>query len=98
MTYEEFINTMIQNQKLARSFTKKSPLQYYGGKFFIVDEILRLIPPHICYVEVFFGSGQVFFQKERSEVEVINDLDDLVYSFFKVLSDKVLFEQFIKKL
>jgi DNA adenine methylase len=34
-----------------------------------------MFPKHKVYVEAFLGGGAVFFEKEPSEVEVINDLD-----------------------
>ncbi len=34
-----------------------------------------MIPTHTCYVELFFGVGWVYFGKEESKVEVINDID-----------------------
>ena len=35
-----------------------------GGKILLKDRIIRLFPPHRCYVEPFFGGGQVFFGKK----------------------------------
>lgn len=50
-----------------------------GGKTRMLKHILPLIPPHTCYCEPFFGGGAVFFAKERSPHEVINDINrDLV--------------------
>ena len=95
-TYEEFLREVIieDNKKPIDYY---SPLKWYGGKFYIVDEILKYMPEHSCYVEPFFGSGQVFFKKPKAMVEVINDIDLNIYSFFKVLSDENLFNEFIKK-
>ena len=76
----------------------KSLLQWIGGKFYIADWIVKLIPKHKIYVEPFFGAGWVFFNKLRSDVEVINDIDDRVYALFKVLSDEVLFQKFVERI
>ena len=46
-----------------------------GAKTRLLKDILPLIPPHKIYVEVFLGGGSVFWAKEPSEVEVLNDLD-----------------------
>ena len=46
-----------------------------GGKILLKDRIIRYIPEHKVYIELFFGGGQVFFHKKPSEKEVINDLD-----------------------
>ena len=95
-SYEEFLKEVIEedNKKPVNYY---SPLKWYGGKFYIVNEILKYIPKHQCYVEPFFGSGQVFFKKPKAMVEVINDIDLNVYSFFKVLANDSLFNEFIKK-
>jgi DNA adenine methylase len=75
----------------------KSPLQWVGGKFYVADWIISLMPKHSIYVEPFFGAGWVFFKKLRSFVEVINDIDDRIYALFKVLSDEELFQKFLGK-
>ena len=47
--------------------------------------IISLIPEHKLYCEPFFGGGAVFFAKPQSEMEVINDLNDWVITFYKVI-------------
>lgn len=63
----------------------KPPLTYYGGKQKLTSKILPLIPEHNLYCEPFFGGGAIFFAKEPSNVEVINDLDGNIINFYKVL-------------
>jgi len=41
----------------------------------------------MTYLEPFFGSGAVFFNKNRSKIETINDLDGSVVNLFKVIRD-----------
>lgn len=62
----------------------KTPISYYGGKQMMASKILELIPPHNLYCEPFFGGGAVFFAKESSNVEVINDHDERVMNFYRV--------------
>lgn len=62
-------------------------LKWAGSKWSMVDEILKFFPEHDVYIEPFFGSGAMFFCKERSRVEIINDLDLEVYNLFKVIRD-----------
>lgn len=61
------------------------PISRMGGKSKLRKQIIKLIPEHTCYVEVFFGAGWVFFGKEKSKVEVINDIDTELINLFKML-------------
>lgn len=63
----------------------KTPISYYGGKQRLVPEILPLIPKHTQYVEPFCGGAAVFWAKQPSPHEVINDLDGRVVNFYRVL-------------
>ncbi len=58
-----------------------SCLKYPGAKNRIAPWIVSHIPPHETYVELYFGSGAVFFHKEPCKIETINDLDENVYNF-----------------
>ena len=75
----------------------RSPLWYIGGKGRMVAKLLRYIPPHKIYVEVFGGGASLLFAKEPSPVEVYNDIDSAVVNFFRVLRDPEKFEEFYKK-
>jgi DNA adenine methylase len=55
---------------------------YIGGKHFLAKLIVELIPEHEIYVEPFTGAGHVFFTKERSKVEVLNDADSKIANLF----------------
>jgi DNA adenine methylase len=65
----------------------RSPLNWYGGKFYMADLICALMPEHICYVEVFGGAGHVLFKKPESRVEVYNDIHDGLVTLFRVIRD-----------
>lgn len=62
---------------------------WYGSKARLAPRILLLIAsmPHRVYVEPYAGSAAVLFAKPRSPVEIINDPDDQVVNFFRVLRD-----------
>jgi DNA adenine methylase len=60
------------------------PLSYLGGKNRVAQKIIALIPEHNCYIEPFCGGAQVFFHKEPSNVEVLNDLDEEIFNFLRV--------------
>ena len=62
----------------------KGPLAYVGGKNRLANKIIRIFPKHTTYVEPFAGGAQVFFRKDPSPVEVLNDLDGEIVNFFRV--------------
>lgn len=66
----------------------KPILRYPGSKWRMATWIASMLPPHDVYLEPYFGSGAVFFTKEPSRVEVINDLSGNVVTFFKVLRER----------
>jgi DNA adenine methylase len=61
------------------------PLPYIGGKRRLAKRLIALIPEHRTYVEPFAGGAQVFFHKPRSAVEVLNDVDDEIVNFLRVV-------------
>lgn len=63
----------------------KPPISRMGGKSKLRKTIIELIPEHICYVELFFGAGWVYFGKEPSKVEVINDIDKELVNLFRMI-------------
>lgn len=71
----------------------KTPITYYGGKQRLAETIIELIPEHRVYVEPFFGGGAVFFMKKKSRVEVINDINDNIVTFYRVCQDPNSFEE-----
>ena len=60
----------------------KQPFTYYGGKQKLLPELLKLIPPHIQYVECFAGGATLFWGKQPSENEVLNDIDGRITNFY----------------
>ena len=66
----------------------RSPIKWVGGKLRLRKKIIELIPPHTCYVEVFGGAAWVLFGKPPSQVEVLNDIDQELITFFRVVKKK----------
>ena len=65
-------------------------LKYPGSKWSTAQWIISNFPPRyekMTYLEPFFGSGAIFFNKNRSSVETINDLDSGVVNLFKVIRE-----------
>ena len=72
-----------------------SPLNYLGGKSRLADRIVSIIPEdHVCYCEPFCGAAWVFFRKEPSKVEVINDMDGELVTFWRVIQNHL--EEFLR--
>ena len=60
----------------------KAIVKYPGSKWGLADWITGFFPPHHSYLEPFFGSGAVLFNKPRSHIETVNDLDGRVVNLF----------------
>jgi len=54
--------------------SKKPYSPWLSGKRKLAKHILPLFPEHTCYVEPFCDGAALFFAKDKSRVEVINDL------------------------
>lgn len=63
------------------------PIPYFGGKTTLASKIVRLFPPHAHYVEPYGGSLAVLLAKPPSRMETVNDLDNELMTFWKVLRD-----------
>lgn len=58
---------------------------WMGGKNKIVARLTGLLPDHKCYVEVFAGAANLLFAKDRSKVEVLNDINSELVTLFRVV-------------
>ena len=68
--------------------TIKTPISYYGGKQNLVTTILPLIPKHKTYIEPFVGGGAIFWSKQPSEVEIINDYNRELINFYECVQNE----------
>lgn len=66
-------------------FFDPPPLRWTGSKWQLADWIISQFPPHHLYCEPYMGGAAIFFRKERSKIEVLNDLDGDVVNFFTIL-------------
>lgn len=66
----------------------KTPITYWGGKQQLTSKILQMIPSHRQYNEPFFGGGAIFFAKQPSEIEFINDINGEMVNFYRTLKRK----------
>ena len=73
------------------------PLKWHGGKHYLAARIVALMPPHLHYVEPFFGGGSVLLNKSPDGVsEVVNDLDGDLTNYWCVLQDEETFGRFVR--
>lgn len=64
-----------------------SPFKWVGGKSRLRKAIISLLPSHTCYVEPFAGAAWVLFGKPPSDVEILNDIDEELITFFRVIKE-----------
>ncbi|WP_300832411.1 DNA adenine methylase, partial [uncultured Bilophila sp.] len=73
----------------------RSPLAgWMGGKYQLSKRIVAQIPEHLCYVEPFAGAAWVLFRKPESEVEVINDINKELVTFYRCIQHHL--EEFVR--
>lgn len=72
-----------------------SPFAYIGGKSRLAKQIISIIPEHKTYCEVFSGAAWIFFKKVPSPVEVLNDLDSDLITFYRVVQNHL--EEFLRQ-
>ena len=88
------------------------PLKWHGGKYYLASKIVSLMPPHLHYVEPFFGGGAVLLARDPDDPdlwlspssplngvsEVANDINGRLINFWRVLQDPGAFAAFHRKL
>jgi DNA adenine methylase len=76
----------------------RAPFAWYGGKFYYAKWIIDHFCAHRVYIEPFGGAANILLNKNHSEVEIFNDLDNRIVNFFRVLRDKKKFNELIRLL
>jgi len=62
-------------------------VSWLGGKSRLMEQIIKQIPPHHCYVELFAGACWVLLNKEKSPVEIINDINGELVNLYRVVQE-----------
>lgn len=74
-----------------------SPIKWHGGKHYLAKRIIELFPPHVHYVEPYFGGGSVLFAKPAEWIEghseVANDIYGELNTFWQALKCDTHFEE-----
>lgn len=77
------------------NLSARSPLAgWMGGKSRLSKRIVAMLPKHVCYCEPFAGAAWVLFRKEESQVEVINDINREIITFYRVVQHHL--EEFVR--
>ncbi|EHU01950.1 putative methyltransferase [Pantoea stewartii subsp. stewartii DC283] len=74
---------------------KTTIIPWVGGKRKLAKHLLPLFPAHTCYVEPFCGGAALFFMKEQSKAEVLNDINGDIVNLYRVIQNHL--EEFIKQ-
>ena len=69
-------------------------LSYLGGKSRLTDQIIRRMPDHECYVEVFAGAAWLLFRKDESRTEIINDINSDLVTLYRVVKNHL--DEFVR--
>ncbi|MDD5263015.1 MAG: DNA adenine methylase, partial [Methylacidiphilales bacterium] len=64
-------------------YRTKPAVSWPGGKSRLLKHIMPLVPEHTCYCEPFAGGLAVLLAKERSQLEVLNDLNGDLVNFYR---------------
>lgn len=73
----------------------KPIIPWMGGKTRLANDILPIFPDHSCYVEVFAGGAALFYKKEPSKVEVLNDINGELVNLYRVVQHHL--EEFVRQ-
>ena len=77
----------------------RSPFPWFGGKGNprIKSALLAALPPHSGYVEPFGGGASILIAKAPAQVEVYNDVNRGIVSFFRVIASREYFGPFMAR-
>lgn len=82
--------------KQERLMMNASPIiPWIGGKRRLAGHILPLFPDHTCYVEPFAGAAALFFLKEPTKADVLNDVQGELVNLYRVV--KYHLEEFVRQ-
>jgi DNA adenine methylase len=81
------------------------PLKWHGGKYYLAQKIIDLMPRHVHYVEPFFGGGAVLLTRDPEDErlwlplhkgvsEVANDINGRLVNFWRILRAPDTFASF----
>ena len=94
MDREQHVTADREGNGLGQSTDTNEPIKlprgafgYYGSKQRLANHILKYMPPHHCWVELFGGALAVTMAKEPAMIEIANDLDENIVNVFQQMRD-----------
>jgi DNA adenine methylase len=75
-----------------------SLISYIGGKYYLANWIISLLPKGTVYVEPFGGGASVLLNKPRHPVEVYNDINEKLVNLFRCIQDDIAFQKLYHRL
>jgi len=90
---------ILERETENKESVSKRRLSMWGstaGKTRVAGRVVSMMPEHKTYIEPFAGGAAVFYRKERSEVEVLNDINPEIPFCLKFIQD--ITEDQIKKI
>jgi len=73
-------------------------INYYGSKAKLAPQIVSLMGAHKTYVEPFAGSAVVLLNKASCGLEVLNDLNHILVSYYLAIQNKELRKEVVRRL
>jgi len=75
--------------------TKAKPIvPWLGGKRRLAKHLYPIFKEHTTYVEAFAGGAALFFGKQQSKVEVLNDVNGELVNLYRVIQNHL--EEFLR--
>lgn len=74
---------------------QKPIIPWIGGKRRLAERLIRLFPPHECYVELFAGGAAIYFMRAPAPVEVLNDVNGELVNLYRVVKHHL--EEFVRQ-
>lgn len=70
-------------------------IPWIGGKRRLAKHILPLFREHECYVEPFCGAAALYFMKNQTQVEVLNDINGELVNMYRVVKHHL--DEFVRQ-
>lgn len=78
------------NGTVTEKHARLAAFPYRGGKFHLAPKLVKLLPSHRIYVEVFGGAANVLLTKPPSPIEIYNDRDGALVNLFETVRNHPL--------